>query len=228
MRKKGVVITIDGPAGAGKSTTARQVACRLRYLYLDTGAMYRAVGVGALRAGVDLDDTEAVGRLARTLTIELRSNGNQQTILNGEDISRAIRTSEASDAASRVAVHPPIRDILVARQQEMGRDGGIVLEGRDTGSVIFPDAELKIFLVAHVEERAKRRLKELTRRGEAAAFETLVNQIRERDGRDRATQERFGPWPPPDAVLVDTTGLTIAEQVDRVVAMAMDRGVVVP
>lgn len=225
MRKNGIVIAIDGPAGAGKSTTARQVAEALGYVYLDTGAMYRAVGLAVLRASVFLEDAAAVSGVAKGVVLDLKTaNGLQQTFLNGEDVSAHLRTPEASQAASKVAVYQGVRDVLVAKQQAIGRDGGIVLEGRDTGTSIFPDAELKIFLVADVAERARRRLLEMENRGEVADLQTLVAQIRERDERDSATQRRFGPWPPLDAVLVDTTGLSVVQQVQQVVALAREKG----
>lgn len=138
MRKNGIVVAIDGPAGAGKSTTARLVAQALGYLYLDTGAMYRAVGLAALRAGGDMEDADAMAALARGLCLNLKmADGCQWTILNGEDVSEVIRTGQVAQAASHVAKHQGVRDVLVARQQALGRDGGIVLEGRDTGSAIF-------------------------------------------------------------------------------------------
>lgn len=223
MRKKGIVIAIDGPVGSGKSTTAREVARRLGYLYLDTGAMYRALGLGLLRAGISPDEGETAVRMAREARIDLRLHPRgQQTLLDGEDVSGAIRTAEASDAASRVAAHPEVREVLVGLQQEIGRDGGIVLEGRDTGTVVFPDAELKIFLVADVAERARRRFLEMA--GEAGDFSTLIEQIRARDARDEATQLKMGEWPTADAVRLDTTGLSLEEQVDRVVRLALERG----
>ena len=225
MRKRGIVIAIDGPAGSGKSTTAREVARRLGYLYLDTGAMYRASGLGLLRTGVSPDDAEASARLARMQRIDLRSGDDgQRTFLDGEDVSVAIRASEVSDAASRVAVHPDVREAMVARQREIGRDGGIVLEGRDTGTAVFPDAELKVFLVADVAERARRRQQELARRGEAVDLDLLIGQIRARDDRDRETQLRLGVWPAVDARRLDTTGLSIGEQVDRVLGLALEQG----
>lgn len=224
MRTHGIVVAIDGPAGAGKSTTAKLVAKTLGYLYLDTGAMYRAVGLGVIRAGVDADDADAVVSVAQTLNIDQKADGDMsRTFLNGDDISGLIRTPEVSDAASRVAVHQGVRDALVATQQQIGKDGGIVLEGRDTGTAIFPDAELKIFLVADVTERALRRQKEMVERGESADLKVLEDQIRERDERDRQTQLRFGAWPPEDAVAVDTTGLSVEEQVQEVVLLAKKR-----
>lgn len=221
MRENGIVIAIDGPAGAGKSTTARLVADQMGYLYLDTGAMYRAVGLAVLQQGVDPDDADGVTALCRALNIEFETrDGQLQTLLNGKNISDAIRSSEISQAASRVAVHSGVRDVLVALQRTMGRDGGIVLEGRDTGTAIFPDAELKIFLVADPAERARRRLRDLEKRGESAVFEALLDEIRIRDIRDRQTQLQRGAWPASDTVCIDTTGLSIAEQVDRIVALA--------
>lgn len=225
MRKNGIVVAIDGPAGAGKSTTARLVAQALGYLYLDTGAMYRAVGLAVLRAGGDMEDADAVAALAREVRLNLKTaDGRQWTMLGGEDVSEAIRTGRVAEAASQVARHQGVRDVLVARQQALGRHGGIVLEGRDTGSAIFPDAELKVFLVADAAERARRRQAELARRGETVALEALEAQIGARDALDQDTQRRFGPWPPVDAEQVDTTGLSVSEQVARVVELARARG----
>ncbi len=223
MRTKGIVVAIDGPAGAGKSTTAKAVARRLGYLYLDTGATYRAVALDTLRAGIDPDDAESVGRRAVRAKIEqVASDGGTRTLIDGEDISDDIRSQEVSDAASRVAVHPQVREVLVALQRAIGEDGGIVLEGRDTTTVIFPDAELKVFLDASVEERALRRHRELT--GDVEDLDRLRQEIQERDDRDRQTQSRHGPWPSPKAIRVDTTGLTIEEQVDRIAGLARERG----
>ncbi|MCE2438549.1 MAG: (d)CMP kinase [Candidatus Latescibacteria bacterium] len=221
-----MVIAIDGPAGSGKSTTARCVASRLGYLYLDTGAMYRALGWSLIRKGLSPDDEAAAAGTAAALTFDFRlEGGGQRVLVNGEDATGAIRSSEVSDAASRVAVHPAVRNILVARQQELGLEGGIVLEGRDTGTAVFPKAELKVFLVADVAERARRRHRELLSCGVAADLDVLMGQIRERDARDKATQRRSGSWPASDAITVDTTGLNIDAQVARVVELARECGI---
>ena len=225
MRVNGIVVAIDGPAGAGKSTTAKAAAARLRYLYLDTGAMYRAIGLAVSAAGLDPDDSAAVGDLAELLRVEqIAVDGGTRTLLDGTDVSDQIRTQAVSDAASRVAVHPRVRDVLVALQKRIGEDGGIVLEGRDTTTAIFPDAELKVFLEATVEERAKRRRRDLEGAGDPTDMDQLRQDIQARDERDRKTQSRHGPWPTPDAIRLDTTGLTIDEQVDRIVSLARERG----
>ncbi len=225
MGKRGIIIAIDGPAGSGKSTTAHGVANRLGYLYLDTGAMYRALGLTLIRKGTSPDDAAASSDTADASTFNFRlEDGGQRVLIDEEDVTGMIRTPEVADAASRVAVHTAVRETLVARQQEMAADGGIVLEGRDTGTAIFPGADLKVFLVADVAERARRQQRALRDRGVKTHLGELVAQIRERDARDMATQRRFGPWPAPDAITVDTTGLSIDEQVARVVALARESG----
>ena len=225
MRSRGIIVAIDGPAGAGKSTTAKAAAERLGYLYLDTGAMYRAVALSVIRKGIDPDDEAAVGECAQNSRVEQEPGGEgTRTRLDGEDVSLEIRTQEVSNAASHVAVHPPVREVLVRLQKSIGEEGGIVLEGRDTTTAIFPDAELKVFLEASVEERAQRRYRELQAKGEAVDLAVLRTEIEERDERDRQTQSRTGPWPPEDAVRLDTTGMTIEGQVTRIVDLAKDRG----
>ncbi len=226
MGNRGIVIAIDGPAGSGKSTTARCVANRLGYLYLDTGAMYRALGWALIRTGLSPDDAAAAAGTAAAVDFDFRlEDGGQRVLINGEDVTGEIRSADVSDAASRVAVHSEVRKILVSRQQELGLGGGIVLEGRDTGTAVFPEAELKIFLVADVAERARRRQRELLDGGVAMDLDELKGQIRERDARDRATQRRTGPWPATDAIKVDTTGMSVEAQTTRVVELALERGI---
>ena len=226
MGKRGIVIAIDGPAGSGKSTTAQCVASRLGYLYLDTGAMYRALGWALIRRGLSPDDEAAAAGTAAALAFDFRlEDGGQRVLIDGEDVTGEIRSTDVSDAASRVAVHTAVRKILVARQRELGREGGIVLEGRDTGTAVFPEAELKIFLVADVVERARRRHRELLDCGVRTDLDELMGQIRDRDARDKATQRRLGSWPASDAITVDTTGLNIDAQVARVVGLARECGI---
>ncbi|MEE2754272.1 MAG: (d)CMP kinase [Candidatus Latescibacterota bacterium] len=225
MRQNGIIVAIDGPAGAGKSTTAKAVAERLRYLYLDTGAMYRAVALAAIRAKLDPDSADDVAGLAMELEIDLLSSENgTRTFLGSEDVSDLIRTPEVSNTASRIAVHSKVRKVMVGLQKMIGIDGGIVLEGRDTTTAIFPDAELKVFLEATVEERTQRRLGEYTSNGVDRDLVQLKLEIQERDDRDRETQSRHGSWPSPEAIRLDTTGLSIDEQVNRILGLAAGLG----
>jgi cytidylate kinase len=215
---KKLIIAIDGPVASGKSTIARRVAELLGYLYLDSGAMYRAVALAAVRGGVPLEDGAKLAEMARQARIELAmADGRLRVALDGEDVTEAIRSPEISQAASRVAEHAGVRKTLVAAQQRMGAAGGVVMEGRDIGTAVFPDADLKIFLDASLEERARRRMRDHKARGEAIALEELVEQIRERDRRDR-TREVSPLLQAPDAVLVDSTALDI-EETARVIAM---------
>jgi CMP/dCMP kinase len=209
--KTRTIVAIDGPAGAGKSTIARRVAERMSFLYIDTGAMYRAVALAALRAGVPLDDDAALARIAEGARIELGGGVR----LNGEDISEAIRTPEVSQAASRVSAAPGVRAALVRKQQAMGAQGCAVMEGRDIGTVVFPQAEVKVFLTATAEERARRRVEELRAKGIAAEVADVAREMRERDLRD-STREVSPLRRADDAFEIDTTGLTL-EQVEAAV-----------
>jgi cytidylate kinase len=210
-----MVIAIDGPAGAGKSTVARGVAGALDFTYLDSGAMYRSVALAALRAGADLDDPEAVEPIARELEIALDAGA---VLVDGEDVSLAIRTPEVSAAASRVSVHPGVREAMVARQRELIAGGRYVAEGRDIGTVVSPEAPLKVFLGATNEERARRRAAES---GEPVAA-VLAAQA-ERDARD-SEREHSAMRAADDAVVLDTTGLDADEVIARVVELARARG----
>ncbi len=204
------IVAIDGPAGAGKSTTARGVAGRLGLLHVDSGAMYRAVGVLAQRAGIALTDEEALLRLVADLRFEPEPGGLR---VGGDLVGEHIRSAAAADAASQVAVHPRLRDALVRVQRSMARVGGLVMEGRDIGTVVFPDADLKIFIVASPEARARRRLEELAGRGEPAAPTAIEEAIQGRDRRDR--ERAASPLlPAPDAIPLDTTALTTEAQID--------------
>jgi cytidylate kinase len=210
-----MVIAIDGPAGAGKSTVARGVADALGFTYLDSGAMYRCVALAALRDGVDLDDGEALGDLAWGLQIGF-DRGSVR--LNGEHVAGEIRSPEISIAASRVSVHPQVRQAMVKRQREMIAAGRYVAEGRDIGTVVSPDASLKVFLTANEDERARRRARET---GEA--LERVQSAVRQRDARDEG-REHGALRRADDSVELDTTDLSAAEVVDRVVELARQRG----
>jgi CMP/dCMP kinase len=215
---KVLIIAIDGPVGSGKSTLARRVAELLGYVYIDTGAMYRALALKALRRGISLDATDQLVALARETRIDLRAqDGTQLVFLDGEDITAAIRTPEVSQAASRVAVVPGVRQVLVAEQRRAGEQGGVVMEGRDIGSVVFPDAGLKIFLTASPEVRAERRWREHQQKGDAIDLARTLEEIRERDQRDR--ERSTSPLVRArDAVVVDSTAME-PEEVARLVVM---------
>src|SRR5579883_2551466 len=176
-----VVVAIDGPAGAGKSTIAKRVAERLGFTYIDTGAMYRAVALWALRQNVSWDDMHRMEQLSLAAEIELSPG---RISLNGEDVTDAIRTPDVSNGASRIAVIPGVRRAMVAKQREMGQRKSVVMEGRDIGTVVFPDAEVKIYLDANPDERVRRRLKEQQQKGEAVSAAAVAAQMQERDRRD--------------------------------------------
>jgi CMP/dCMP kinase len=220
MRK--LIIAIDGPVGSGKSTVARRVAAMMEYVYIDTGAMYRAVALKALRRGVPLDASEKLTTLAGETRIDLRAeDGGQRVYLDGEDVTSAIRTPEVSQGASKVAVVPGVRHVLVAEQRRAGAHGGVVMEGRDIGSVVFPDAELKIFLTASPEIRAERRWREHQQKGDAIDLPRTLEEIHERDRRDsgRASSPLVRAK---DAVVVDSTAMEPEEVARLVVMLAQD------
>lgn len=217
---KTVTIAIDGPAGAGKSTLARRLAERLGYLYIDTGAMYRAVALWARRLGVSWDDAAQLEQLARESRIELAPGG--RVMLNGEDVSDAIRDPEISEGASRVSAISGVRRALVEKQQEMGRRASVVMEGRDIGTVVFPEAEVKIYLDATPEERARRRLKDLAARGLQADFAQVLEEMRRRDERD-STRSDSPLRQAPDAVYVDSTGMSEDEVEQALLKIVRER-----
>ncbi|MDP8981930.1 MAG: (d)CMP kinase [Acidobacteriota bacterium] len=213
---KRIAIAIDGPAGAGKSTIARRLAERLGFVYIDTGAMYRAVALWALRTGVALSDMHRLERLAIEAAIEFVPGGST-VLLNGEDVTDAIRKPEVSEAASQVSVVAAVRRALVAKQREIGEQVSVVMEGRDIGSVVFPDAKVKIFLDAHPEERVARRAIEAS-----LPAEVVSEQIEERDRRDR-TRAESPLVQAPDAVYVDTTGMTLDQVEEAVLRIVRER-----
>lgn len=206
-----MIITIDGPAGAGKSTTARALARRLGFRFLDTGAMYRAVALAALRRGYDWDAPDDLARLARKLNIE---SAGERILLDGEDVGEAVRATEVTAVTRYAADNPQVRAHLVELQRRAAGKDDIVVEGRDQGTVAFPDAQCKIFLTAGAEERARRRLRDLQAQGEPVAFEEVLAAQQRRDREDAA--RAVGPLrQAPDAVEVRTDGMTFDQVVDR-------------
>jgi len=217
-------VAIDGPVSAGKSTIARLVARDLGYTYVDSGAMYRALAWAAVEKGIQSDDRAQVVELLRSTTIELspRPDGANEVFVNGRDVSGEIRTPEISQLSSKLSAMTPVRRRMVAIQQRMAKAGGVVMEGRDIQTVVLPDAEVKIFLTASAEERARRRWQELRNRGLKADLDEVLADVQARDRRD-STRADSPLKPAPDAVHVDTSGLTIEQVVQRVLAVVRDK-----
>lgn len=213
------MIAIDGPAGSGKSTTAKIVAERLGYTYLDTGAMYRALTYYALENKINPADEKKLAEIAEQLSLEFRSkDGGDFVYLNGQDISSEIRTPEVTKNVSEVSAHFLVRQAMVARQKEFGKNGSIVAEGRDTTTIVFPDADLKIYMDASVKERARRRLLDLSNMGIESDLSEQEQEISRRDDYDSG-REHSPLTRAEDAMVIDTTNLTIEEQVERIVEL---------
>jgi cytidylate kinase len=219
-----LVVAIDGPAGAGKTTTARAVAARLGYRYLDTGALYRVLALAVLRAGPEDSTGPAAVAVCRAARVRPEwSGGGMRVYLGDEDVSGAIRSPEVTRLVSPLSALPEVRALLVALQREAGKEGGVVVEGRDIGSVVFPGARVKVFLTADLAERARRRRAELEAAGVAAGEEEIRRSLEERDRRDSG--RKVAPLVrAPGAVEIDTTGLTVEEQVDRIVRLVREAG----
>lgn len=217
-------IALDGPAGAGKSVVTREVSARLGMDYLDTGAMYRAMGLYMLRNGIDPKDGAAVAKVCAAVDIDVEyADGVQRTMLMGEDVSAEIRTEAASKASSAVSAVPEVRERLVALQREIAGKRRIILDGRDIGTTVLPDAPLKIYLTASAEERARRRVKQLMEKNEPADYDEVLKGIIERDERDM--NRAVSPLrKADDAVLLDSTDMTQEEVVARVIAIAREAG----
>jgi len=220
---RGKVIAIDGPAGSGKSTTAKLLAEKLGFIYLDTGAMYRAVTLFALEHNVSVEDARALEAIARKIAIEFKfEDGLNKIFLNGIDVSETIRSPEVTEMVSPVSAHSGVREALVARQREMTKKGNVVAEGRDTTSVVFDDADLKIYLDASLEERARRRLIDFTRQGVGSTVDEQEKLLSERDKYDSG-RAHSPLTKTKDSILIDTTNLNIEEQVDKIIKLAMTR-----
>ncbi len=222
-RLKGLVIAIDGPSGAGKSTITRQLAESFGYLYIDTGAMYRALALAVHRSGVAEDDEAEVMRVCRQATLTFRNeDGDSRIILNGEDVSGLIRTPEISLLTSRIAGQKTVRELLLATQRAMGQEGGVILEGRDIGTVVFPEADLKFFLSASAEERGRRRFLELKEKGEQVDLDQTIAEVTARDRQDEG-RAHAPLCQAEDAIAVDSTTISIDEVVEGMTKVIKDR-----
>ncbi len=220
MRQNGIIVAIDGPTASGKSTTAKLVAGKLGYLHINTGAMYRAFALYCRQWDVTNPDDDMVASLAERVYIDFDEHGN--ILLEGKQVADEIQAPEIAVLASQFSTRPEVREKMVALQQEIGNDGGVVLDGRDIGTVVFPDAELKVFLVASAEARAQRRFNELMTKGMKVQIAALTKEIEDRDKRD--SERKLSPLrKADDALELDTTSLGIEEQVTRVVVLAKER-----
>ena len=210
-------VAIDGPAGAGKSTIAKAIAAKMGYVYVDTGAMYRAMALYFLRAGISSNDEEKISSVVDDISVSIKyEDGAQHVILNGEDVTGLIRTEEVGNMASASSVYAPVRSKLGALQQELAKTTDVIMDGRDIGTVVLPNADVKIFLTASVECRAKRRFDELVAKGMEADFDKIAKDIEERDYRD--SHREISPLKQAeDAILVDSSDMTIDEVVNTII-----------
>ena len=210
-------VAIDGPAGAGKSSVAKAASAELGYIYVDTGALYRAVGVNALRKGIDTKDKEKVTATLNSITVELKFvNGEQQVFLNGENVSSEIRTPDASMAASNVSAIPAVREFLFDLQRDIAKNNNCIMDGRDIGTVVLPNAQVKIFLTAAPEKRAKRRYDELIAKGSKVEYNDVLKDLIQRDYND--SHREVAPLKPAeDSVIIDTTNFTLEQSINSVV-----------
>lgn len=219
-------IAIDGPAGAGKSTIAKELAKELSYIYVDTGAMYRAMALFCIRQGIDIENGEAVSDLCQKADIRIEyQNGAQCVILNGENVNGLIRTEEVGNTTSKISVYPKVRAKLVALQQKLAENNDVIMDGRDIGTCVLPNAQAKIYLTASVQARAKRRFDELQKKGEKADLSQIEADIKERDYRDMH-RETAPLTQAPDAVLIDSSDMGIAEVVTEILVLLKKKGFV--
>lgn len=216
-------VAIDGPAGAGKSTVARAAAQKLGYIYVDTGALYRAVGVYCLRKGIETTDVEGVGAVLSEITVELKFiDGVQHVFLNGDDVSTEIRLPEASMAASNVSAIPSVRAFLFDLQRDIAKKNNCIMDGRDIGTVVLPEAQVKIFLTADDTERAMRRYKELQEKGSTVTYQEVLDDLRVRDYND--SHREIAPLKPAeDSVTINTTGYTLEESIAKIVSTVEEK-----
>ncbi len=223
MNNSVINVAIDGPGGAGKSTSARAAAKEMGYIYVDTGALYRAVGVNALRKNIDTKDKTAVAASLEGISVDLVfENGEQKVLLNGEDVSVEIRTPPASMAASDVSAVPAVRAFLFDLQRDIASRNNCIMDGRDIGTVVLPDARVKIFLTASAEERAQRRFKELQAKGSTVSYQAVLDELIERDYND--SHREIAPLKPAeDSVLLDTTGVSLEEQVQKIISIIKEK-----
>ena len=223
MNNSVINVAIDGPGGAGKSTSARAAAKELGYIYVDTGALYRAVGVNALRKNINTKDKAAVAVSLEGISVDLVfENGEQKVLLNGENVSAEIRTPPASMAASDVSAVPEVRAFLFDLQRDIASRNNCIMDGRDIGTVVLPDAQVKIFLTASAEERAQRRYRELQAKGSTVSFQSVLDELIERDYND--SHREIAPLKPAeDSVLLDTTGVSLEDQVEKIISIIKEK-----
>lgn len=223
MSNNVINVAIDGPAGAGKSTVSRAAAKAVGYIYVDTGALYRAVGVNALRNGIDTKDKPAVAATLADISVDLVfENGEQKVLLNGEDVSTEIRTPPASMAASDVSAVPEVRAFLFDLQRDIAARNNCIMDGRDIGTVVLPDAKVKVFLTASPEERAMRRYKELIEKGNDVNYEEVLEDLVQRDYND--SHREIAPLKPAeDGVILDTTGMSLEESVNAIIEIIKEK-----
>ncbi|MGX2974693.1 (d)CMP kinase [Ursidibacter arcticus] len=212
---KNIVITVDGPSGAGKGTLCHALAEKLKFDFLDSGAIYRILALAAKKSGVDFANEQQLAELGRNLNVQfIPSNGEIHVILEGENVGDQIRTAEAGQNASKIAIYPLVREALLQRQRDFSTSKGLVADGRDMGTIVFPDAQVKLFLDASAEERTKRRVKQLQEKGFNANFDEILAEIKERDFRDR-NREIAPLVPAKDALVLDSTSLSIDEVIQQ-------------
>ncbi|NLB37492.1 MAG: (d)CMP kinase [Clostridiales bacterium] len=216
-------IAVDGPAGAGKSSISKAVAKKLGYIYVDTGALYRTIGLNALRLGLDTKNAEDVTKTLESVKVELIFiNGEQRVFLGNEDVSEAIRTPEASMAASNVSAIPAVREFLFDLQRDIAKKNSCLMDGRDIGTVVLPDAQIKIFMTASANERAMRRYKELVKKGMEVEFDKVLLELIERDYND--SHRKIAPLKPAeDSIIIDTSGLSLDSSVDLVLKTVKEK-----